>query len=84
MIKSKEVTLLLDSMGAEQPVTCVVQYDPEGVDDFADSLLYVIRMDTNRDVIDMLTDEQIESIEYQITTGLSPIGDEDDDTFSDE
>ena len=77
MITSREVNLLLDTDGAELPVLCVVSYDPEGVDDFIDGLMYCIRTDTNMDIVDSLSDEQLESIEYQLTSTHNPYGDED-------
>lgn len=84
MTNSREVTLLLDVDGAEVPVTCVVTYDHEGADCFADGLMYVIRTDKNVDILELLTDEQMESIEYQFTTHSNPFGDEDGTDGDDE
>ena len=78
MVQSKEVLLLLGG-SQDLPVTCVVTFDMEGVDSFADSLMYCIRMDTNTDIVALLTDEHIESIDYQLSNpNTSPIGDDDD------
>ncbi len=75
MTNSREVTLIID----DEPVLCVVTYDLEGADQFADGVMYCIRRDKNIDIVDSLTDEQFEEIENQLTQQFKPFGGDPDD-----
>jgi hypothetical protein len=79
MISNHEVKLVFDDNEQEE-VPCVVTRDPEGVETFADSLILVIRMDKNCDVLNELTFDQLESLEYQILSpNFNPFGEEGDE-----
>lgn len=77
-IKNHEVKLVLD--GEEEEVPCIVTRDNMEGETFSESLMYCIRLDTNEDILQALSFDQLESIEHQITTNNYNPFTEGDDT----